>query len=159
MSQNMLQQATSFLLDYLKENRPEHANLQTRVIEMNLIHAPQVADAIFGTGMLTHYDRVAVGTLCEKAGLYQRVSNPFALDNMILTAFCIGTWTLHWYSRYQTHHPIYANHESRVARQLLWYLIGGSNVGVLKRDAFPQPASKPSSRGTSGDQVFGPVAA
>lgn len=72
MSQNMLQQATSFLLDYLKENRPEHANLQTRVIEMNLIHAPQVADAIFGTGMLTHYDRVAVGTLCEKAGLYQR---------------------------------------------------------------------------------------
>lgn len=47
MSQNMLQQATSFLLDYLKENRPEHANLQTRVIEMNLIHAPQVADANF----------------------------------------------------------------------------------------------------------------
>jgi hypothetical protein len=24
--------------------------------------------------MLTHYDRVLVGTLCEKAGLYQRVS-------------------------------------------------------------------------------------
>lgn len=93
MSQNMLQQATSFLLDYLKENRPEHANLQTRVIEMNLIHAPQVADAIFGTGMLTHYDRVAVGTLCEKAGLYQRVSRTrvYLMDIMLITFFCIGT--------------------------------------------------------------------
>ena len=70
----MIQQATSFLLDYLKPNRPEDAPLQTRVLEMNLIHAPQVADAILGTGMLTHYDRVQIGNLCEKAGLYQRVS-------------------------------------------------------------------------------------
>ena len=70
----MLQQATSFLLDYLKNNREEDAALQTRVLEMNLTHAPQVADAILGTGMLTHYDRVAIGTLCEKAGLHQRVS-------------------------------------------------------------------------------------
>ncbi|KAG0175208.1 hypothetical protein DFQ28_005404 [Apophysomyces sp. BC1034] len=72
LSQNMIQQATSFLLDYLKSNKAEDANLQTRVLEMNLIHAPQVADAIMGTGMLTHYDRVAIGALCEKAGLYQR---------------------------------------------------------------------------------------
>ncbi|KAF7731429.1 hypothetical protein EC973_000237 [Apophysomyces ossiformis] len=72
VSQNMIQQATSFLLDYLKPNRAEDANLQTRVLEINLIHAPQVADAIMGAGMLTHYDRVAIGALCEKAGLYQR---------------------------------------------------------------------------------------
>ncbi|KAI8968277.1 hypothetical protein BDF20DRAFT_827793 [Mycotypha africana] len=71
-SQSMIQQATSFLLDYLKGNREEDAALQTRVLEMNLIHAPQVADAILGTGMLTHYDKVVVGNLCEKAGLYQR---------------------------------------------------------------------------------------
>ncbi|SAM07401.1 hypothetical protein [Absidia glauca] len=76
-SQNMIQQATSFLLDYLKNNREEDAHLQTRVLEMNLIHAPQVADAILGTGMLTHYDRVLVGTLCEKAGLYQRALEHF----------------------------------------------------------------------------------
>lgn len=73
MSQSMLQQATSFLLDYLKDNKPEDAHLQTRVLEMNLIHAPQVADAIMGSNMLTHYDRVLIGSLCEKAGLYQRV--------------------------------------------------------------------------------------
>ncbi|KAG2218281.1 hypothetical protein INT45_002403 [Circinella minor] len=77
LSQNMLQQATSFLLDYLKNNREEDAALQTRVLEMNLTHAPQVADAILGTGMLTHYDRVAIGTLCEKAGLHQRALEHF----------------------------------------------------------------------------------
>lgn len=75
-SQNMIPQATSFILDYVKEDREQDAALQTRVLEMNLIHAPQVADAILGTGMLHHYDRVVIGSLCEKAGLYQRVSNP-----------------------------------------------------------------------------------
>ncbi|KAI9323711.1 hypothetical protein BX666DRAFT_1889687 [Dichotomocladium elegans] len=76
-SQNMIQQATSFCLDYLKPNRPEDAELQTRLLEMNLLHAPQVADAILGTGMLTHYDRVTIGTMCEKAGLYQRALEHF----------------------------------------------------------------------------------
>ncbi|ORX62733.1 clathrin heavy chain [Hesseltinella vesiculosa] len=71
-SQNMIQQATSFLLDYLKSNREQDAALQTRVLEMNLIHAPQVADAILGTVQWTHYDRATIGSLCEKAGLYQR---------------------------------------------------------------------------------------
>lgn len=48
---------------------------------------------IFGTGMLTHYDRVAVGTLCEKAGLYQRVSRTrvYLMNIMLITFFCIGT--------------------------------------------------------------------
>jgi len=72
MSQNMIQQATSFLLDALKDNKPEEGALQTRLLEMNLVHAPQVADAILGNEMFTHYDRVLIGGLCEKAGLYQR---------------------------------------------------------------------------------------
>ena len=72
----MIQPATSFLLDALKENKPEQGHLQTRLLEMNLIHAPQVADAIFGNDMFTHYDRPRVANLCEKAGLLQRVSEP-----------------------------------------------------------------------------------
>ncbi|KAI8074164.1 putative CHC1-clathrin heavy chain [Gongronella butleri] len=76
-SQNMFQQATSFLLDYLKTDREEDAALQTRVLEMNLIHFPQVADAILGTVQWTHYDRVLIGNLCEKAGLYQRALEHF----------------------------------------------------------------------------------
>lgn len=76
MSQNMIQQATSFLLDALKENRPEQAHLQTRLLEMNLVNAPQVADAILGNEMFSHYDRPRIANLCEKAGLLQRVSLP-----------------------------------------------------------------------------------
>ena len=72
-SLNMVQQATSFLLDALKENKPEHGPLQTRLLEMNLLHAPQVADAILGNEMFTNYDRAYIAQLCEKAGLFQRV--------------------------------------------------------------------------------------
>jgi clathrin heavy chain len=72
LSQGLIQQATAFLLDVLKENKPEHAHLQTRLLEINLLHAPQVADAILGNDMFSHYDRPAIAQLCEKAGLYQR---------------------------------------------------------------------------------------
>ncbi|XP_037292516.1 clathrin heavy chain [Manduca sexta] len=72
MEQNMVQQCTAFLLDALKNNRPEEGPLQTRLLEMNLMSAPQVADAILGNTMFTHYDRAHVAQLCEKAGLLQR---------------------------------------------------------------------------------------
>jgi len=72
MEQNLVQQCTSFLLDALKNNRPSEAGLQTRLLEMNLMSAPQVADAILGNQMFTHYDKAHVAQLCEKAGLLQR---------------------------------------------------------------------------------------
>lgn len=95
LSQNMIQEGTSFCLDYLKPNRPEDANLQTRVLEMNLMHAPQVAEAIMGSGMITHYDRMTIGNLCEKAGLYQRVSNDqkkASLGSCIDKQKCFRLW-------------------------------------------------------------------
>ncbi|EFA04947.1 clathrin heavy chain [Tribolium castaneum] len=72
MEQNMVQQCTAFLLDALKHNRPTEGHLQTRLLEMNLMSAPQVADAILGNNMFTHYDRAHIAQLCEKAGLLQR---------------------------------------------------------------------------------------
>jgi clathrin heavy chain len=72
MEQNMVQQCTAFLLDALKNNRPSEAPLQTRLLEMNLMAAPQVADAIMGNNMFSHYDRPHIASLCEKAGLLQR---------------------------------------------------------------------------------------
>ncbi|KAL5283426.1 CLTC family protein [Megaselia abdita] len=72
MEQNMVQQCTAFLLDALKHNRPNEGPLQTRLLEMNLVSAPQVADAILGNAMFTHYDRAHIAQLCEKAGLLQR---------------------------------------------------------------------------------------
>lgn len=44
MEYNLIQQCTSFLLDALKNNRPSEGPLQTRLLEMNLMHAPQVVD-------------------------------------------------------------------------------------------------------------------
>ncbi|KAG5897796.1 hypothetical protein JTB14_011798 [Gonioctena quinquepunctata] len=72
MEQTMVQQCTAFLLDALKSNRPTEGQLQTRLLEMNLMSAPQVADAILGNNMFTHYDRPHIAQLCEKAGLLQR---------------------------------------------------------------------------------------
>lgn len=43
MEYNLIQQCTSFLLDALKNNRPMEGPLQTRLLEMNLVHAPQVS--------------------------------------------------------------------------------------------------------------------
>jgi clathrin heavy chain len=72
MSQNMIQPATSFLLTALQDDKAEQGHLQTRLLEMNLMHAPQVADGILATGMFNHYDRPRIANLCEKAGLLQR---------------------------------------------------------------------------------------
>ena len=72
MEQNMVQQCTQFLLEGLKNNRPSEGHLQTRLLEMNLLAAPQVADAILGNQMFSHYDRAHIAQLCEKSGLLQR---------------------------------------------------------------------------------------
>jgi len=71
-SRNMVQEATSFLLDVLKKNKPEEGYLQTRLLEINLMAYPQVADAILSNNMFTHYDKERIASLCEKAGLFQR---------------------------------------------------------------------------------------
>jgi clathrin heavy chain len=100
MSQNMIQQTTSFLLDALKDNRPEQGPLQTRLLEMNLVNAPQVADAILGNEMFSHYDRPRIANLCEKAGLMQKVSYFFRfLRRELITS--VGFGTLRGYQRYQ----------------------------------------------------------
>ncbi|XP_029653923.2 clathrin heavy chain 1-like [Octopus sinensis] len=74
-SQN-LPQITRFLLEALKNNLPEEAQFQNRLLELNLMHAPQVADTILGNKMFSHYDKQNIARLCERAGLFQR-----ALEN------------------------------------------------------------------------------
>ncbi|VDK49477.1 unnamed protein product [Anisakis simplex] len=72
-----IQPCTSFLLQVLEGDRESEGHLQTKLLEMNLMYAPQVADAILGNKMFTHYDRAAIGQLCEKAGLLQRALEHF----------------------------------------------------------------------------------
>eukprot|EP00043_Microstomoeca_roanoka_P006604 m.64179 g.64179 ORF g.64179 m.64179 type:complete len:1667 (-) comp13482_c1_seq1:229-5229(-) len=73
---HLVQPATAFLLEALKGDKDEHADLQTRLLEMNLTAAPQVADAILGNKMFTKYDKQRIAQLCEQAGLLTR-----ALEN------------------------------------------------------------------------------
>ncbi|KAG5639937.1 hypothetical protein DXG03_002300, partial [Asterophora parasitica] len=67
MSQSIIQPATSFLLDALKDNKLEQGLLQMCLLKMNLVHAPQVADAILGNEIFTHYDQPRIANLCKKA--------------------------------------------------------------------------------------------
>jgi clathrin heavy chain len=107
MSQNMIQPATSFLLDALKDNKPEQGPIQTRLLEMNLMHAPQVADAILGNEMFTHYDRPRIANLCEKAGLMQRALEHYEdladIKRVIVhaTTFPVD-WLINYFSRLTT---------------------------------------------------------
>lgn len=71
-SQNYIQQGTAFLLDALKNDSPAEGHLQTKLLETNLLQAPQVADAILGNQMFSHYDKPSIGKLCEKSGLFRR---------------------------------------------------------------------------------------
>lgn len=111
-SLNMVQQATSFLLDALKDNDPRHAGLQTKLLEMNLLHAPQVADAILGNEMFTHYDKTYIAGLCEKAGLYQRVRDSNT-----------GAGALYGHLRHQTHHCSHPPAQSRGFSRLIQWIV------------------------------------
>mmetsp|Transcript_25742 Transcript_25742/g.76663 ORF Transcript_25742/g.76663 Transcript_25742/m.76663 type:complete len:1721 (-) Transcript_25742:262-5424(-) len=71
MDQGRLQETTSILLDALKANRADQAQLQTQLLAMNLQQAPKVAEAILQMNLFTHYDKKYIGQLCEKAGLHQ----------------------------------------------------------------------------------------
>jgi clathrin heavy chain len=87
-SQGMIQQATAFLLDVLSNNLPEEGHLQTKLLEMNLLNAPQVADAILGNEMFSHYDKARIAQLCENAGLLTRAlehnEDPVAIKRIIV---------------------------------------------------------------------------
>jgi len=104
LSLNMIQLATAFLLDVLKENKEEHGHLQTRLLEMNLMHAPQVADAILGNEMFTYYDRAHIAQLCEKAGLYQRALEHYTdtydiKRTIVFTHLLNPEWVVNYFGR------------------------------------------------------------
>lgn len=99
-AQGMIQQATAFLLDALKDNKPEQGHLQTRLLEMNLLNAPQVADAILGNDMFSHFDKTRIATLCEQAGLAQKAlelyEDPDAVKRVIVNIAGVPNFNLDW---------------------------------------------------------------
>ena len=78
ISRGQIQQASQMLLEHLT-NRPDNAEagpLQTRLLEINLMSAPTVAEAILKRDIFHHFDKVKIANLCERAQLY-----PYALLN------------------------------------------------------------------------------
>lgn len=78
MNKGMLQEATSYCLDNLKGDLPGDGELQTRVLEANLVNAPQVADAILSQDVWHHYDKHKIALLAERAGLFQHALENFS---------------------------------------------------------------------------------
>ncbi|KAI0265706.1 hypothetical protein BC834DRAFT_843555 [Gloeopeniophorella convolvens] len=116
MSQNMFQPATSFLLDALKENKPEQGPMQTRLLEMNLVRAPQVADEILGNEMFTYYDRPRIANLCEKAGLLQRALEQYEdlvdIKRIIVHTIVLAPdWLVTYFTRLTTEQSMACLHE------------------------------------------------
>ncbi|KAI1466714.1 clathrin heavy chain [Daldinia caldariorum] len=103
-SQGMVQQATAFLLEALKENKPEHGHLQTRLLEMNLMNAPQVADAILGNNLFSHFDKARIGSLCEQTGLYQKAlelyEDPAAIKRVVVAIPGTPNFNADWLVNY-----------------------------------------------------------
>jgi len=68
---------TNILLEYLRSrgDREEDAGLQTRVLQINLIHNnARVTDAILDSSdyNFTHFDKIKIAMNCENVGLYDR---------------------------------------------------------------------------------------
>ncbi|KAI4834912.1 clathrin heavy chain [Plasmodium brasilianum] len=83
LSKKKLQEATSILLDYLKDNKPEHKNLQTKLFEFNLYNNVQVAETLFQMDIFTYYDKNKIAYICEEKGLFQRALENYSNVNDI----------------------------------------------------------------------------
>lgn len=73
---NRIQEFTSLLFDCMRENKQEDANYQTKVLEVNIMIAPQIVESILQMKIWKLYNKPKIAALCEQKGLYQR-----ALEN------------------------------------------------------------------------------
>ena len=80
---NKIQECTAFLLEALKGNRPDEGHLQTKVFEINLMSAPNVAEGIFKLNIFSQYDREKIARMCESVGLYGRALQNYTSMNDI----------------------------------------------------------------------------
>lgn len=98
---NRLQEFTAFLVECMTQNRPEDGVLQSKALEMNLVSAPQVADAILQMKQWTQFNRERIAHLCEQKGLYmhalENYSDPKDVRRVVLNTHSID---LKWLAKY-----------------------------------------------------------
>jgi len=78
LEKSLIKEISSLLLDFI-ENKPEHGELQTRLLEINLktVGCSIFAEAIMSKNLFSHYDFEKIAKLCEQAGMYQRALQHF----------------------------------------------------------------------------------
>lgn len=60
----------------MRENKPEDGPYQTKVLEVNIMIAPQIVESILQLKIWKLFNKPKIAALCEQKGLYQR-----ALEN------------------------------------------------------------------------------
>lgn len=76
LQRNRIQEFTSLLFDCMRDNKPEDAPYQTKVLELNIMISPQIVESILQMKIWKLYNKAKIASLCEQRGLYQR-----ALEN------------------------------------------------------------------------------
>ncbi|XWS29035.1 hypothetical protein CRYUN_Cryun25bG0122100 [Craigia yunnanensis] len=90
LQRNLIREAIAFLLDVLKPNLPEHGYLQTKVLEINLVTFPNVADAI-----LANENYFSVQHYTELPDIKRVIVNTHAIEPQALVEF-FGTLSREW---------------------------------------------------------------
>jgi clathrin heavy chain len=75
-SRKCIKELTQFMVEYLKDNRPEDFSLQTRILEINLFEMPNAAQVLLENNIFSHYDKKKIAGIAERIGLSQ-----IALEN------------------------------------------------------------------------------
>lgn len=107
LQNNKLQEMTAFLVECMVNNRPEDGPWQTKVLELNLMHAPQVAEAILQMEKWNQFNKQKIALLCEQKGLFQRALENYTdlkdIRRVILNTHAIAAdWLSNYLNRLQS---------------------------------------------------------
>ncbi|KAA8496164.1 Clathrin heavy chain 1 [Porphyridium purpureum] len=111
MSRGMLSEATAYCLDNLKDDAPEFGELTTKVLEANLMNAPQVADMILSQDLWHHYHKQKIAMLCERQGLFQHALENYTdledIKRVISNTHVLNpAWLLNFFGTMQPEHGV-----------------------------------------------------
>lgn len=127
----------------------------------------QVADAILGNQMFTHYDRAHIAQLCEKAGLLQRAlehyTDPYDIKRAIVhthllnpeVCMCVSVCVRSklFLSVRVVLNIVFSPGSLSVVGEFLWRSVCRRLHRVFKSHAGCKPPSKPAVERSGRDQV------
>lgn len=90
LQNNRLNEVTGMMMEILSANMPDQGDLQTRLLEANILSNPSAAETLLQQECFSRYDRIKIAQLCERAGMFRRAlehySDPTDIKRVILKA-------------------------------------------------------------------------